>query len=211
MEDAVMRRARLCSPLPNGETYVGVFCRREKSKSGHPRYYLFTPAEDLELAAELRADGDLRFLIALGSVDFNADGNPLYLGDMTRFGASATYSARLRTNTKVLNVRYLCRGQKKPFNAQRCVIVTPIDEAGERPPLVQMDFRQNFANKFPSIEQTAAISEKNFFLGDAEGSHRFSLARVEDDEYHFAVSGEISVFQGFCIAMTAFHGVRYEK
>jgi hypothetical protein len=213
--DAAARKARICGPVPDGKTYVGVFCRREKSESGHPRYYLFTPDEDLELAAECRAGNDLRFSIALGSVNFGRDANPLYLGEMTRFGASATYSVTLGTNVgekaKVLDIRYLCRGEKRPFSASRSVVVTPIGEVGDQAPLMQMDFRESIARKFPGKEQTAVVSEKNLFLGGADGSHRFSLAKIDDDEYHFAVSGGLSVFQGFCIAATAFYRVRYEK
>jgi hypothetical protein len=215
MDDTASRKKRICSPLPDGDTYVGMVCRREKSKSGHPRYFLFTPDEDLELAAECCAGNNLLFSIALGSVNFSADANPLYLGKMTRSGASATYSVTQRTdagaNAKVLDIRYLWKSEKKAFDASRRVIVTPVGEAGESPPLVQMDFRENIAKKFPGLEQTTPVSEGNFFLGNADGAHRFSFAKIDNDEYHFAVSGGLSVFQGFCIAATTFHRVRYEK
>ena len=41
-------------------------------------------------------------------------------------------------------------------------------------------------------------------------SHCFSLAKQYEDEFHFTVSYPLSIFQGFCIAISLFQKVKHE-
>jgi hypothetical protein len=213
--DLSARRDRLCYPLPTSQTYTGIFTRKEKSKSGHLRYYLYSESDEIELAAEFHDSGTLYFPIAMGSVNFTDLNNPLYLGEMSREKESNTYIVNLRGNQneqiKVLSVRYLCRWEKRPLDCSRIMVVRPFENGEPKSEVVQWDFRENIKNVFPKMECDAEKSAKNFYLGGGDGTHQFSFAKVAEDEYHFGVSGGLSIFQGFAIAVSTFHKTRHEN
>jgi hypothetical protein len=213
-EDLATHRARLCIPLPPSETYTGIFSRKKKTKSGHPRFYLFTSTDDLAIAAECHSSGDLRVSIALGSVNFSESSNPLHLGMMNRGKDSPIYFVTLCDDhgepQTVLTVRYLCRWEKRGLDRSRVMVVTPFEDGVAKQELQQLDFRENIGKIFPKMECDAEKSIKNFFLGTADGAHQFSFAKIAEDEYQFAVSGGLSVFQGFAIAVSTFYKTRRE-
>jgi hypothetical protein len=214
VEAVSARRARLCTPLPTSETYSGIFTRKERSKSGHPRFYLFTPAEELELAAECHGSGDLSFPIAHSSVHFSESQNPLFLGLMTRAKDAPTYFVKLRDDhgehKDALTVRYLCRWEKRVLDFSRVMVVMPFANGIAKQEIRQLDFRDNIGKVFPKMELDAEKSIKNVFLGTADSGHQFSFAKLAEDEYQFAVSGGLSVFQGFAIAISTFYKTRHE-
>jgi hypothetical protein len=211
----MMSALELCSQLPLGVTHTGLFVRREKSKGGYPRFYLYNDSEDLELAAECHGAGDLKFHIARGSCNFQPTDNELYLGDVDRAKDGVVYHCRLRAGldepVKVMDVRYLTRYQKKANDNSRYILVTQFEGAEESAPLAQLDFAPSFRETFPVQAANYRLSIRNFFLATANGTgHQFSLGKMDEDEFHFAVSGPLSIFKGFCIALTALYNVARE-
>jgi hypothetical protein len=69
--------------------------------------------------------------------------------------------------------------------------------------LEQYEFREKIAEKFPELAQATIKSMKNFCLG-WNGEHRISFSKIADDEFHLAVTGPMSVFDGFCFGLSTF-------
>jgi hypothetical protein len=70
--------------------------------------------------------------------------------------------------------------------------------------IVQFDFA-NYHRFFPTRQVKGS---KRDVLLCVQKKHCFSMAKRESDVFYFAVSFPLSIFQGFCIALSDFHEIR---
>lgn len=208
-----MENLDLFSPLPEGESFTAIVTHRSKTKSGHPRVYLYTENEDLLLAGECYGVGHTKFRIATGSSNFDKVGNPGYLASVERSVIQRTWYVNLEkdgASKLVLKVRYLLRKEKE--SRDRVMIVMLMNPGGDvQEQLHQQEFAPFFAEKFPDLPEPPANPQRNFFLTAGEDKHAFSFAEISDDEYRFCVSGPLSIFLAFCIAVTIFYPIDAEE
>jgi hypothetical protein len=82
----------------------------------------------------------------------------------------------------------------------------PFGHDGIEGPLIkQYLFQKNYAKFFP---QRQVMDSKRNVLFCLNRKHCFSMAKREGDVFYFAVSHPLSIFQGFCIALSEFHEIK---
>ncbi|OHT11959.1 hypothetical protein TRFO_18330 [Tritrichomonas foetus] len=92
------RKRQVMAPLNIGTSFVGIFTRKVKTKSGLPRFYLYTlDQKDLVCASEFHIFGDSYHRISLSSTCFvpsdhrclgqlvNKEFSPVFLGKLNHF------------------------------------------------------------------------------------------------------------------------------
>ena len=98
------------------------------------------------------------------------------------------------------------KDEKHADSIQVEVMTLPNAEDDGDDSIVQRDFA-NFVKLFPGVRMVE--SKKNILLC-VKRSHCFSMAKVDEDEWHVAISFPLSIFQGFAIALSLFGKTQQE-
>lgn len=197
----------LLHPLEKGETVSGVIGYREKTKSGNPKYYLYSlNTEELIVAAEQRNSGRLHFLISKSATLFGKDEWP-HLGTVSALDhkfcqISARDISQPGTEVNILKIGF---GRKRNDSMERTILL--VFQNSEHPDLFipRTDYG-SIAQADP--DETRSVTESIGGLPNSRNQilnyildNCFLLVMTEEDEYRFQVGHPLSVFQGFCIAV----------
>ena len=204
--DEKAQKAKLTEPIAEGETYTNIVVKRDKTKSGYTRYYMYEN-NNLLIAAECHIhNNNYKYYISLESKAF-AKNSPQIIGICSIQHFDRDYQCFKVENgneTLCMKIKYVPRYQRKGPN--RIMELIFPKEMQNTPEVGQSsDFMTDYKAKFPeNAEKVQKKSSKNFFLkiGDR---HCFSFAKLFDDEYHFAISNPFSILDGFLIALSTFH------
>lgn len=219
IHNEVTRKQRIMGPILDRSSFSGVFVRKRETKSGLPRFYLYNQdLESLVLAAEAHHHGDTVFRISLSSTAFvpkdphslgslyNKEYSPWYIGKQLSF-------INTGREQETIGIKYLRKYERKDQIKKMSIIFLPEDEyyysdseEEDQTEIKQVDFKL-FPKYISSIK--AKSSSKNvLFLQNQR--HVFSFGKIDDDEYYLTVSNPLSIFQGFCIALSLFKKIQNE-
>lgn len=210
------RKRQVMTPLNFGTTFVGIFTRRKKTKSGLKRYYLYTSDKNkLVIASEFHFFGDSYHRISLSSTNFIPSDDHC-VGQLYLKEYSASFLGKINhftDSTKQedsIRIRYSREYEKVDDTLPREVEVTILPhadtDADDDYTIKQAPFSL-FPELYPDINYKD--SKKNLLLL-VKKDHCFSLAKEYKDEFFFAVSYPLSIFQGFCIAASLFQKLKNE-
>ena len=188
--------------LEIGEEFSGAVTLNMKSKrSLHPRAYLYTSDETLMMVAENRGKNRNSFRVARKAIDFDTDRSEI-IGKCGRGIVSGTWKiTRAGEENPSVVAEYLRRMQKK--SSRRIVNVTIKDGESELA-LTQEDFKAAYPQLVGAENEPVPNSKRNFVLTDS-GRLVFAFAEMsEDDEFQLKVAAPLSIFEGFCLALTTF-------
>ncbi|OHT01017.1 hypothetical protein TRFO_07685 [Tritrichomonas foetus] len=196
----------LTEPLRENHTYTSFLVRREKTKSGLPRYYIYNEDNKLLVAAECKVHNDTYYHISLESKEFDKT-SPQIIGKILNRRYDSHYIGyRIEegNNIPYLDIKYLRHYEKKTNERIMELKFPPGNDQLSNLIIVQSsDFMAEFKNKFPDYADKVSDSEKNFYL-KAGDNHVFSFGKIYEDEYHFAVSHPLTILHGFYIALSTF-------
>ena len=188
--------------LEIGEEFSGTVTLNMKPKrSIHPRVYLYTSDEALMMMAENRGRNQNSFRVARNAINFDRDRSEI-IGKCKRAIISGTWKIR-RTGEEHPSVvaKYWKRMKKR--SSRRVVDVTVKDGESEVS-LTQEDFKVMYPQLVGSESEPLAHSQRNFVLTD-NGRLVFAFAEMsEDDDFQLKVAAPLSIFEGFCLALTTF-------
>ena len=181
------RKRQVMTPLNFGTTFIGIFTRRKKTKSGKKRFYLYTSdQQSLVLASEFHFYGDSFHRISISSTNFIPSDDHC-VGQLILKEYSSAFLGKLNHFTDQsrqedsIRIRYSREYEKVDETLPHEIEVTIL-------PHVDTDEEDDY-----SIKQAP-----------------FSLAKQYKDEFFFAVSYPLSIFQGFCIAASLFQKLKNE-
>lgn len=203
MDEKAERCARR---LKSDETWSGIFTRNMRSKSGLVRFNLYDDNEDLVMIAEASGTSEyiLRVCYACGSFKKS---DPFVIGTGRYRSTTGKWRMFRKVGAQEQKVLKLKLGKisdgdglGKSFRPH----VTRIDDDGREVPIVQAPFLERMTALFPRIAERHQVSNRNVFMESPGGKHAYSFAKVDEDEYHFAVSGPLNLFEGFCAASSLF-------
>lgn len=210
------RKRQVMTPLNIGTTFIGIFTRRKKTKSGLKRFYLYTSDQQtLVIASEFHFYGDSYHRISLSSTNFIPSDDHC-VGQLILKEYSSTFLGKLNHFTDTskqedsVRIKYSREYEKVDKTLPREIEVTILphvdsDEEDDYS-IKQMSF-SFFSKLYPDVNFQP--SKKNvLFL--VKKNHCFSLAKQYKDEFFFAVSYPLSIFQGFCIAASLFQKPKNE-
>ena len=211
----INRKRQVMSPLNIGSSFIGIFTRRSVTKSGFPRFYVYTlDQNDLVIASELHYYRDLCHRISLSSTNFEL--NDRYsIGQLKRKEFSPSFIGKLNhftdnsRNEDSIQIRVGRKFEKETDNFKEIdITILPHspNQIEDDFSIVQRPFT-SFSKLFPDVK---FIESKKNVLFMVKKSHCFSLAKQYEDEFHFTVSYPLSIFQGFCIAISLFQKVKHE-
>lgn len=218
--EELARKQRILGFQLDNSSFSGIFVRRRETKSGLPRFYLYSlDLGTLILAAEAHHYGDTMFRISLSSTTFvpkdphclgtliNKEYSPWYIGKQV-----SLYNTGREQET--IGIKYLRKYERTVPFRQMSIIILPDDEyyysdseEEDQAQIIQIDFAM--FPKYNSAINTQK-SNKNVLLTQNK-RHVFSLAKTSEDEFYFTASSPLSIFQCFCIALSVFKNIQNEK
>ena len=202
-------------PLERGSTVVGVIGYREKTKSGKPRYCLYSQdGEDLIIAAEEQATKHFRYVISESSTAFETD-SPRFIGTVTPVDQKFCQVSALDPEQReaLIDVLKVGIGRKRRDIPEYTILPVFQNVGDTRFFIAKADYGGIVQASREEIEdvmqQVGALpSPRNqamkYICDDC-----FMLAAVHDDEYKFMVGHPLSVFQGFCIVMAIMKNIEH--
>ena len=194
-------------PLERGSTVVGVIGYREKTKSGKPRYCLYSQdAEDLIIAAEEHASKHFHYVISESSTAFETN-SPHFIGTVTPVDQKFCQVSALDPEERetLIDVLKVGIGRKRKDIAEYTILPVFQNVDDSRFFIAKADYGGIVQASREEIEDVVqemdALSSPRNQAMKYISDYCFMLATVHEDEYKFMVGHPLSVFQGFCIAM----------
>lgn len=182
------------------QEFHGIMTRREKSKSGRPRYYLYTTdSQNLICCAEHFYNNVITFRIALSPNGFDPD-NEFYLGKIEHKDISNKYHIKVPgedgKSHDVIITSFNSYALKKSPDREMYIEFCNVPEGFnpiERQPFAEIN------QIYPGIQPMQ--SKQNVYFKQA-GKPCFSLIQVQEDEFLFNCDAPFSIFQAFACACT---------
>lgn len=184
--------------------FLGIFSKRSKTKSGYPRFYLYSENKNkLILSAESHVFKNARYEISNNSNDFTENSN-YYLGrlinhlDQDLCFAKSKISINSNEIKKNLIIKFSKNDQKINF--------LPNDFPNFLLDQIKFSDFNLFFQLFPNF-LNIENSNRNILL-TFNNICCFTFAQINKDEYFFYVSKPLSLFQGFCIAISIIRKIK---
>ena len=198
-------REQLVEPIVN--EFRAILTRREKSKGGTPRYYLYTQDNnnDLIIASENYPSNQVFFRISASSKEFYKK-SKFYLGkiehnnnrpDFEIFQNVPIEKNHIGTVTHLR--RYERDGKERKFDV--------ILNTENGPQKFEMQDFSTFQHDFPGIETTTS---KNTIYLKKDNKLAFVLYQIEEDEFQFIARKPFNIFSSFAVALTSLVYVKSE-
>lgn len=209
-EKELNRKRQIRAPLEIGQTCIGILTMNEITKSGLKRFYLYTQdQETLIIASEFHNFTEISYhQISLSSTTFLPKDQHC-LGVLVSRQSSSTKIGRLnhfadQTRREACISIRMHREYEIPKHTMKSgeskirirMLPHSITDVEDDYSMHQKAF-SHFPKFYPEVK---FIESKNNVLFVVKNQHCFSFAQLYDEEYFFAVSYPLSIFQGFCIA-----------
>jgi len=210
MKIDIVEKQKKYNIIPQNTTISGILSRRKNTKGGIPRFYVFSDQDKLLISCEAHIDHTILFRISGSSLVYEK-AHPHYLGKLVLQPNSNIYEgfipnlANPQLKSSIIQIKYL-RDFERNTGERQMIVVTSDAEQKQQFKLDQKEF-SSIRKIYPDIK--IEPSEKNFYL-EYEGKHCFSLSKQFDDEYHISIAHPLSLFTGFCLALSTFQKVSGE-
>ncbi|EAX89522.1 hypothetical protein TVAG_372340 [Trichomonas vaginalis G3] len=194
---------------PRKERFTAIMTRRKKSKSGKPRYYLYTmDNQNLIICSEYHVNTTIPFRISQNISDFNPESES-YLGKIEHSELSNKYTIFKKDGSenkiKIATTRFELKFHKTT-NHDREMDITLYSDNEEPIPVNREEFNK-IKELYPDLEFIQSMQNIYFKY---EGKHCLSLVQIHPDEFLLDIDAPFSIFSGFASSLTTMVKIKGE-
>lgn len=173
--------------------FVGVFVRRKNSKN-KTCYYLYTEDEENLLLCACES-GQYGYEISRNAKNISKL-DPYFCGTLQANKSSLTYQGIDYKGAELINIKYKRRSERKePFRQLSATMPPDIQLLQREPEYIN----GSWILRFPTLD---GISSKKNFMMDFEDDFCISFEKIHDEEFCFFIRKPLTLFQGFCLALS---------
>lgn len=190
----ITSKEQIFKPIPKGIPFRASFVRKAKTKNGDTKYYLYTEdQQDLLLVSSKISSST--YVITQDSLDVSTT-NEKFMGHIVYNSTHISFLCSDQQEEEQIYINYK-KGPKEWGKYREIIIKLPNEE-------IQIEQRKptkcgkTYSLMFPV---DCEMSKKNLIL---EYKSEFCLVfgKMDEEEFVFIVRHPLSIFQGFCVAIS---------
>ena len=118
--------------------------------------------------------------------------DPYFCGTLTGNNSNLSYLGTSFSGTQLITIQY--RKSNEPFRCFSVSLPPDFQVVQREPQMVNGAYQLH-------LPYTGLPSEKNFMM-DYENDYCIIFEKLQEEEFYFSIRYPLSVFQGFCIALS---------
>jgi len=184
----------IMNELPKDGVFKGYFSRKIKTKAGVLKYYLYT--EDWKtLVLSAINPYSRNYMVSRSSIEYD-EASDSFVGQLLSNSSTNSYNAVDKNGEKKIGIEYKAIANRDRLFRQLNVVVPTQKIIKQRLPVLENGM---WTLHFP--EHNGIPSDKNLII-DYEEDFCFMFEKLEQDEFYFSVKWPLSIFEGFCLALS---------
>lgn len=181
--------------------FEGVFVRRKNNKN-KTYYYLYTEDEENLLLCACES-GQYGYDISRNARNISKQ-DPYFCGTLQGNNSNLTYQATDYKGAQQINIKFKRQSERKEPFRQLSASIPPDIPILQREPQYT---NGSWVLRFPTTDGIS--SEKNFMM-DYNDDYCISFEKIQEEEFCFLLKSPLTLFQGFCLALSVMRRFRKE-